>query len=52
MIGFVQYCSERDVAGGCGTVGNKNVERVEKFEPGDVRRIQVGHYDMRYMIVD
>lgn len=32
--------------------GNKNVERVEGFEPRDVRRIQVGHYEMRYVIVD
>ncbi|CAN2978058.1 hypothetical protein METHPM2_40093 [Pseudomonas sp. PM2] len=40
------------IAGGCGTGGNKNVERVEGFEPRDVRRIQVGHYEMRYVIVD
>lgn len=26
-------------------------ERLEEFEPRDVRRIQVGHYEMRYEIV-
>ncbi|WP_348529739.1 type II toxin-antitoxin system RelE/ParE family toxin [Pseudomonas wuhanensis] len=25
-------------------------ERLEEFEPRDVRRIQVGHYEMRYEI--
>lgn len=27
-------------------------ERLEEFEPRDVRRIQVGQYEMRYEIVD
>ncbi|OOV90528.1 type II toxin-antitoxin system RelE/ParE family toxin [Pseudomonas sp. MF4836] len=27
-------------------------ERLEEFEPRDVRRIQVGHYEMRYELVD
>jgi len=27
-------------------------ERLEEFEPRDVRRIQIGHYEMRYEIVD
>ncbi len=27
-------------------------ERLEEFEPRDVRRILVGHYEMRYEIVD
>ncbi|MHC8372053.1 type II toxin-antitoxin system RelE/ParE family toxin [Pseudomonas sp. MDT1-85] len=27
-------------------------ERLEEFEPRDVRRIQVGHYEMRYEIVE
>ncbi|WP_434589984.1 type II toxin-antitoxin system RelE/ParE family toxin [Pseudomonas sp. R4-83] len=26
-------------------------ERLEEFEPRDVRRILVGHYDMRYEII-
>lgn len=26
-------------------------ERLEEFEPRDVRRIQVGHYEIRYEIV-
>jgi len=26
-------------------------ERLEEFQPRDVRRIQVGHYEMRYEIV-
>lgn len=26
-------------------------ERLEEFEPRDVRRIQIGHYEMRYEIV-
>ncbi|MDR6956842.1 plasmid stabilization system protein ParE [Pseudomonas brassicacearum] len=26
-------------------------ERLEEFEPRDVRRVQVGHYEMRYEIV-
>ncbi|MDF3935568.1 type II toxin-antitoxin system RelE/ParE family toxin [Pseudomonas citronellolis] len=27
-------------------------ERLEEFDPRDVRRILVGHYEMRYEIVD
>ena len=27
-------------------------ERLEEFEPKDVRRIQIGQYEMRYEIVD
>lgn len=27
-------------------------ERLEEFEPRDVRRIQVGQYEMRYELVD
>lgn len=27
-------------------------ERLEEFEPRDVRRIQIGRYEMRYEIVD
>lgn len=27
-------------------------ERLEEFEPRDVRRILVGHYEMRYEIAD
>jgi len=27
-------------------------ERLEEFEPRDVRLIQIGHYEMRYEIVD
>lgn len=27
-------------------------ERLEEFEPRDVRRLQVGHYEMRYEIVE
>lgn len=27
-------------------------ERLEEFEPRDVRRIQIGHYEMRYEIVN
>jgi len=27
-------------------------ERLEEFEPRDVRRIQIGHYELRYEIVD
>jgi plasmid stabilization system protein ParE len=27
-------------------------ERLEEFEPRDVRRLQVSHYEMRYEIVD
>ena len=27
-------------------------ERLEEFDPRDVRRIQIGHYEMRYEIVD
>lgn len=27
-------------------------ERLEEFEPRDVRRIQIGHYEMRYEIVE
>ena len=27
-------------------------EKLEEFEPGEVRRIIVGHYEMRYEIVD
>ncbi len=27
-------------------------ERLEEFEPRDVRRIQVGHYEIRYELVD
>ena len=27
-------------------------ERLEEFEPRDVRRIRIGHYEMRYEIVD
>lgn len=27
-------------------------ERLEEFEPGEVRRIIIGHYEMRYEIVD
>ena len=27
-------------------------ERLEEFEPRDVRRIPIGHYEMRYEIVD
>ena len=27
-------------------------ERLEEFEPRDVWRIQIGHYEMRYEIVD
>ncbi|OCX17489.1 plasmid stabilization protein [Pseudomonas graminis] len=27
-------------------------ERLEEFEPRDVRRIQIGQYEMRYEIVD
>jgi hypothetical protein len=27
-------------------------ERLEEFEPRDVRRIQVGHYEMRYEIIE
>ncbi|EIK69537.1 plasmid stabilization system protein, RelE/ParE family [Pseudomonas synxantha BG33R] len=27
-------------------------ERLEEFEPRDVRRVQIGHYEMRYEIVD
>ncbi|EPJ81512.1 type II toxin-antitoxin system RelE/ParE family toxin [Pseudomonas sp. CFII68] len=26
-------------------------ERLEEFEPRDVRRIQIGHYEMRYEII-
>ena len=27
-------------------------ERLEEFDPRDVRRIQIGHYEMRYEIAD
>jgi hypothetical protein len=27
-------------------------ERLEEFEPRDARRIHVGHYEMRYAIVE
>lgn len=27
-------------------------ERLEEFEPRDVRRIQIGHYEMRYEIAN
>ncbi|MFU3311525.1 type II toxin-antitoxin system RelE/ParE family toxin [Pseudomonas aeruginosa] len=27
-------------------------ERLEEFEPRDVRRILIGHYEMRYEILD
>ncbi|PYC21673.1 type II toxin-antitoxin system RelE/ParE family toxin [Pseudomonas mosselii] len=27
-------------------------ERLEEFEPRDVRRLQIGHYEMRYEIAD
>lgn len=27
-------------------------EKLEEFEPGEVRRIIIGHYEMRYEIVD
>ncbi len=27
-------------------------ERLEEFEPRDVRRIQIGQYEMRYELVD
>ncbi|EJL02926.1 MULTISPECIES: type II toxin-antitoxin system RelE/ParE family toxin [Pseudomonas] len=27
-------------------------ERLEEFEPRDVRRIQIGHYEVRYEIID
>jgi plasmid stabilization system protein ParE len=36
-----------------GLVANPRIgEKLNEFEPGEVRRILVGHYEMRYEIVD
>lgn len=37
----------------CMLLANPRIgERLEEFEPRDVRRIQIGHYEMRYEIAD
>lgn len=40
-------------AAAAGLVANPRIgEKLEEFEPGEVRRILVGHYEMRYEIVE